>query len=227
MAVTVGIAGITGKFARCILANLLKQPSVTVRGYCRDPTKLPPSIQSSPRIHLTKGESGDVQALQSFVRGTDVVICCYLGDNQLMTDGQKKLIDACELEGVKRYIASDYTLDFTKLEYGQLPSKDPMKAVKDYLSTKTVEGVHVLIGAFMDTFWSQWFGIWDPVKVSFSYWGTGEEAWESTSYENAAEFVSAVALDDGAIGMQKCKARTNSLSPLRVCANLTTCSSGR
>jgi hypothetical protein len=131
------------------------------------------------------------------------------------------------LEGVKRYIASDYSLDFTKLEYGQLPSKDPMKTVKDYLSTKTVKGVHVLIGAFMDTFWSQWFGVWDPVKVSFYYWGTGEEAWESTSYENAAEFVSAVALDGGAIGMQKCRARLHSPSHPRVCADLTTCSSGR
>lgn len=72
------------------------------------------------------------------------------------------MIDACEAEGIHRYLASDYNLDFTKLKYGQLPAKDPMKHVKDYLDTKTIKGVHVLIGILMETFWSRFFGVWSP-----------------------------------------------------------------
>ncbi|KAJ9396413.1 hypothetical protein DTO282F9_6711 [Paecilomyces variotii] len=203
MSTIVGIAGITGKSARCIVGELLKQQHVFIRGFCRDPAKLPDSIKTSPRVHITQGGSDDMKALRSFARSCSVVICCYLGDNKLMTDGQKILIDACELEGVQRYIASDYTVDFTKLQYGQLPSKDPMILVKEYLESKDVAGVHVLIGAFMDTFWYHWFGIWDPAQYTLSYWGTGTEVWESTSYANAAEFVSAVALDETAVGLQK------------------------
>ncbi|KAL5324791.1 hypothetical protein ACEPPN_005909 [Leptodophora sp. 'Broadleaf-Isolate-01'] len=203
MAYTVGIAGITGKFARCVVSNLLKQPGVSIRGFCRDPTKLPESIRSSPRVHLTKGEAGDKSALNAFAKTSDVVVCCYLGNEKLMNDGQKHLIDACEAQGVRRYLASDYSLDFTKLEYGQLASKDPMKHVKEYLEKqKVVKGVHVLIGVFMDTFVSPFFGVVNAKEAKLSYWGTGEEIWESTSYANAAEFVAAVTLDVNAVGIQ-------------------------
>ena len=203
---TVGIAGITGKFARCILDNLLKDSFVSIRGYCRDPTKLPDAVQSSSRVQITKGESTDNASLRSFVQSCDVVICCYLGDNSLMIYGQKALVDACEVEGVPRYVPSDYSLDFRKLEYGQLPVKDPMKHIQEYIESKpNVTGVHVLIGAFMDTFFSPYFQVFDPQTKTFSYWGTGREAWEATSYANASEFVAAVALDENAVGFQRCK----------------------
>ena len=203
---TVGIAGITGKFARCILDNLLKDPSVSIQGYCRDPTKLPDAIQSSSRVQITKGESTDNASLRSFVRSCDVVICCYLGDNSLMIDGQKALVDACEAEGVPRYVASDYSLDFRKLGYGQLPAKDPMKYIQEYIESKpNVTGVHVLIGVFMDIFFfSPYFQVFDSQTKTFAYWGTGQEAWEATSYANASEFVAAVALDENAVGFQQC-----------------------
>ncbi|KAJ5518848.1 Short-chain dehydrogenase/reductase SDR [Penicillium expansum] len=170
--ITVGIAGITGKFARCVVGHLLKNPNVTIKGYCRDPRN-------------------------------DVVVCCYLGDHNLMINGQMSLIDACESEGVGRYVASDYSLDFTKLELGQLPAKDPMKHVHEYLKSKNVQRVHVLIGIFMETFFTTFFNSWNAKESSFSYWGSGEEKWESTSYDNAAQFVAAVAQDPTAVGVQR------------------------
>lgn len=206
MTLTVGIAGITGKFAGLVLTNLLKHPDVNIRGFCRNPSKLPEATRSSSRVQITQGESTDRDALNSFVKGTDVVICAYLGDNDLMVEGQKLLIDACEEQGVPRYIASDYSLDFTKLEYGQHPGKDPMKTVKEYVDSKTtVKGVHVLIGCFMETFWSTFLQMWNPEEKSFTYWGSGEEVWESTTYGTAAEYVAAVAMDPKAVGLQQCK----------------------
>lgn len=206
MAFTVGIAGITGKFATLVLEQLLISPDVQIRGYCRNASKLPEATRESPRIEIVEGDVYDTSTLQKFVIGCRVVICGYLGDNDLMERGQKLLVDACEAEGVSRYIASDYSLDYNKLEYGQHVAKDPMKVVKEYLETKqTVKGVHVLIGAFMDTFWSAYFAVWDPKSETLSYWGSGEEDFESTSYRNASEFVAAVALDTSAVGVQKCE----------------------
>lgn len=203
--ITVGIAGITGKFARCVVGHLLKHPNVTIKGYCRDTTKLPAALLASPRIRITQGQSDDKKALQTFTKGNDVVVCCYLGDHDLMINGQKSLIDACESEGVSRYVASDYSLDFTKLELGQLPAKDPMKHVQEYLKSKNVQGVHVLIGIFMETFFTAFFNSWNSKESSFSYWGSGEEMWESTTYDNAAQFVAAVAQDPTAVGVQRCE----------------------
>lgn len=202
--ITVGIAGITGKFARCVVGHLLKNPNIIIKGYCRDPTKLSPSLLASRRITIIQGQSDDQHALRVFAKGSDVVICGYLGDHNLMINGQKALIDACEAEAVPRYVASDYSLDFTQLEFGQLPAKDPMKHIQEYLKTTKVQGVHVLIGIFMETFFTNFFGVWKAEQNSFDYWGSGEETWESTTYDNAAQFVAAVAQDPTAVGVQRC-----------------------
>ncbi|PYI11060.1 hypothetical protein BO78DRAFT_426108 [Aspergillus sclerotiicarbonarius CBS 121057] len=188
MTITVGVAGITGKFARLVVKNLCASPDVYIRGLCRNPSKLPEHFRTSPRVAIIRGEADNLETLQTFVRGCDVVVCCYLGDNTFMTDAQKLLVDSCEAES---------------LESGQHPAKDPMKAVKAHLETKrTVRGVHVLIGAFMETFWSGYFGIWHPEDFKLSYYGTGDEVWESTTYDTAAEYVAAVAMDPTAVGMQ-------------------------
>lgn len=206
MTITVGIAGITGKFARLVVKNLYNSPDIQIRGLCRNSSKLPKHLRESPRVAIIQGDSTDLETLRRFARGCDVVICCYLGDNDFMTNGQKLLIDACESENVNRYIASDYCLDFTKLELSQHPAKDPMKHVKAYLETKkNVQGVHVLIGAFMETFWSGYFGVWDQENYKLNYYGNGDEIWESTTYETAAQYVAAVAKDRNAVGMQHCE----------------------
>ncbi|KAK6812566.1 hypothetical protein RU639_011732 [Aspergillus parasiticus] len=204
MAFTVGIAGITGKFARLVVKSLLQSHAeVHIRGFCRNASKLPDHLRASNRITTIQGDSMSLVDARAFVHGCNVVVCCYLGDNQFMTDGQKVLVDACELEGVTRYLASDYCLDFTKLDLGQHPAKDPMKLVKAHLDSKTtVQGVHVLIGAFMETFWSGYFGVFNASQTTLSYWGEGDEIWEATTYGTAAEFVATVATDENAVGLQ-------------------------
>lgn len=204
MAITVGIAGITGKFARVLTSSLLKNPEVNVKGYCRDPSKVPSSFSSNSKVSLTKGDAFDTSAVHSFVHGCDVVVCCYLGDDKLMLEGQKLLIDACVAEDVPRYVASDWALDYTKLELGQLFPKDPMIHVKAYLDAQDkIKGVHILVGGFMEPFFSPPFGIFDPASNTFRYWGTGDEIWEGTTYQNAAEYTAAVCMDSNAVGIQK------------------------
>ncbi|KAI8257872.1 hypothetical protein K4K58_003726 [Colletotrichum sp. SAR11_239] len=204
MTFTVALAGITGKFGRLLASKLIQNPDVTLRGYCRDPKKVVAPLASSPQVQLFQGEAYDEEKIRNFVKGSNVVICAYLGDDKLMVEGQKMLIDACESEGVSRYIASDWALDYTKLELGELFPKDPMKHVKAYLETKkSVKGVHILIGGFMDAIMSPFFSVIDPVTHSFKYWGEGTEPWEGTSYENAAEYTAAVATDPSAVGVQK------------------------
>ncbi|KAF9638036.1 hypothetical protein BFW01_g8933 [Lasiodiplodia theobromae] len=201
---TVGIAGLTGKFARLVASSLLEKPNARIRGYVRDPTKLDSSLALNPRVEVIQGEAYDAAKARTFVQGCDVVICAYLGDDKLMVEGQKILVDACEAEKVPRYIASDYCLDFTKLEKGQLFPKDPMIEVKEYLDQQQiVKGVHVLIGGFMDTIFSPYFQIWDSESKALKIWGGEDLVWEITSYKTAAQYVAAVAMDSEAVGVKK------------------------
>ncbi|EED18343.1 conserved hypothetical protein [Talaromyces stipitatus ATCC 10500] len=156
----VGIAGITGKFARQLLTHLLEaeDDSLSIKGYCRDPSKLPGTMKASTY---------------------DVVVCCYLGDDKLMVDGQKLLIDACE-------------------SASELSPKDPMIHVKAYLDAKkSVAGVHILIGGFMEPIFSPFFNIVDVQTNTFRYWGDDNEIMEGTTYNDAAKYTAKVALDAG------------------------------
>ncbi|KAF2174416.1 NAD(P)-binding protein [Zopfia rhizophila CBS 207.26] len=178
-ALTIGIAGLTGKFARLVASSLLQRSNVILRGYVRNPTKLHSSLVEHSRVQVVQGEAYDLSAARSFAKGCDVIICAYLGDNKFMTEGQKVLIDACAAEG------------------------DPMIEVKEYLQQRRVNAVHILIGAFMDTFFSPYFQIWDGKEKKLRFWGEGNEVWESTSYKSAAEYVAAVAVEREAVGIKK------------------------
>lgn len=203
---TVGLAGITGKLGHLLASKLLENPDVVLRGYARDPTKVIPELATLPRVEIFKGGAFDAKAIKPFVTGCDIVVCAYLGADNLMIDGQKLLIDSCEAAGVPRYIASDWALDYTKLSLGDLFPKDSMIHVRSNLETKkTVKGVHILVGGFMDPILSPFFRILNLETKTLRYWGEGTEPWESTSYENAAEFTAAVIADKSAIGIKKCK----------------------
>lgn len=205
MPLLVAVAGVSGRFGRCVVQELLKKPDILVRGLVRDSSKVAVVIRSLPAFELLEGDVTDSITLRQLVKGADVVISALMGSDSFMFEAQKQLIDLSEEAKVPRFIASDYTLNYTKLEYGQLPSKDPMKEIYEYLQGKSIKGVHVLIGAFLDTFWTHWFEIWNPEELSLSFWGTGDEVWELTSYENTAEFVAEVALDNNATGIQNCR----------------------
>lgn len=202
----IGIAGPTGRFGGLVLANLLEDPDVKIRGLCRNTSRLNSEHTQSSQFEVIEGDVFNLSVLARFVDGLDVVICAYLGDNDFMVNGQKALIDACDQARVPRYIASDYTFDYTKLQLGEHPAKDPMKIVHEYLQGKKhVQGVHVLVGGFIETFWSGYFQVWNPDDKSLVYWGSGEEVWEVTAYADAAKYTVAVALDASVVGFQRCK----------------------
>ena len=81
--------------------------------------------------------------------------------------------------------------------------KDPMKQVKAYLDEKSsVEGVHILVGLLMETYW-HYFANWNAKDKSISYWGSVDDPWEMTSYFKTAQYVAAVSIDPSAKGVFK------------------------
>ena len=47
------------------------------------------------------------------------VIVSAVGNNEVTVLGQKNLIDAAKQQGIKRFIASDYSVDYRKLSLGR------------------------------------------------------------------------------------------------------------
>jgi len=208
MGLIVGIAGITGRLGSRLAKHLLRDPSVFILGYCRDPSKVDNGIlaEGSARIVIHKGDALDAAKLATFVSPCHVVVGAYYGDNAFMVDAQKLLIDLCESRGVPRYVAGDWSLDYTRLGLGELPPKDPMKTVKEYIESKEkVRGVHVLTGVFMEILFSPFFGAYDADAKTIKYWGDGTELIETTTYDNAAEYTANIIKDPSAVGIQRSK----------------------
>ena len=211
MVITISIAGISGKMGGLIAdALLLKYPEAMIHGMCRSPSKVHQRISSHPNVTLFQAESTDSAACRAAVAGTSVCICCYLDlfDSTLMVEGQKRLIDACIAEGVPRYIASDWCMDFRGLLLGDHPAKDPMKLVHAYLDEKEMVGmikqVHILVGGFMEFFFAGFLGYVDTDKGEFTHYGEGDEKLDMITMRNAAEFTAEVAVDSNAIGFLNC-----------------------
>ena len=204
---TVGIAGFTGKFARLLALSLLKRdPTVRLRGLARSPEKVDRSLSSVPNLEIFQGDAFETDKLRKFVRGCDIVVCCYLGDEHLMTEGQKKLIDVSAQEGVSRYCASDWSGDWTKLKMGEHFAKEPCQRIKEYLDKQSrIKGLHILVGGFTDVLMAPFFQIWDKQTLTLRYWGTGDEPWEMTTYQNAAQYTAAAILDPKAAGVLRCR----------------------
>ena len=204
MPTTVAIAGISSRLALLVTKALLKRPDVYIRGSCRDINKLPDELKASPRIALIQSGPYDRENLRALIGGSDVVMCAYFADDETMLSAQRLLIDLCAEEGITRYIASDYTGDYRNLDWGDLAIKEPMKHIAAYVEEKEgVTGIHILVGLFMETF-LDYFGVVDKEGKKMSYWGSGDEKWDLTSYETAAEYIAAVALDPAATGFFKC-----------------------
>ena len=67
----------------------------------------------SVEADLMKGET-----LRGACAEVDVIVSA-VGNNEVTVLGQKNLIDAAKQQGVKRFIPSDYSLDYRKLSIGR------------------------------------------------------------------------------------------------------------
>lgn len=107
------------------------------------------------------------------------------------------MIDACEAEGVERYIASDSLLITPNSNFANYQGN-----VKEDTETKNVKGVHVLIGVFVETFWNQFLTL-GRVTNTLCLLGIGDEDWKSITFANATEFVTQVAPNKEAVGIKR------------------------
>lgn len=204
----IAIAGINGKLGTLIATHLLDTTDFAVHGFCRSPEKVDKSITDrSDRFKLFSGSVLSVEDARKAIAGCSTVICAYNKmDPQLMVDSSKVLIEACDAEGVGRFIPSDFTLDYRNLKPGELPPSDGKIVIWKYLrqgnedGTIKVKAVHILTGIFVEAFFGLFFNPKDP-----KLWGTGDDPIEFVSYQSTAQFVANVASDpDVPTGFLKC-----------------------
>ncbi|WP_009632064.1 aromatic alcohol reductase [Synechocystis sp. PCC 7509] len=192
------VAGSTGMLGDKIVSALLDKGNIDVRAMVRQSND--PNAKNHQKIDAMKAKGativeGDVmqpETLLSALAGVDVVVSA-IGNNEVTVPGQKNLIDAAKQQGVKRFIPSDYSVDYRKLDYGDNDNLDKRKEVFEYLQQSGLEYTLVLNGAFME--FITYMPLFDLEHQIFQYWGDGETPLDFTTTDDTAKYVAEAVSD--------------------------------
>ena len=201
---TVLVAGATGMLGSKIVSALLDKGNLDVRAMVRSLNDSSEKNRQKIDAMKAKGATiveGDVmqpETLLPLCEGVDVVVSA-IGNNEVTVPGQKNLINAAKQQGVKRFIPSDYSVDYRKLDYGDNHNLDMRKEVFEYLQLMGLEYTLVLNGMFME--YVTHMPMFDLKHQVFQYWGDGEMLMDLTTTDDTAKYVAEAVSDPGLANM--------------------------
>ena len=143
-------------------------------------------------VTIVEGDVMKPETLLPACSGVDVVVSA-IGNNEVTVPGQKNLIDAAKQQSVKRFIPSDYSVDYRKLDYGDNHNLDMRKEVFEYLQQSGLEYTLVLNGMFTESV--TYMPMFDLKNQIFQYWGDGEMPMDLTTTDDTAKYVAAAVSD--------------------------------
>ncbi len=194
------IAGATGLLGPKLVDAALKK-NLVVRALVRD---LEPSAEEK-KIQLADWVSrgvepiaGDVLERESLVRGVqgaDIVISAVGNVEPILDMGQKNLIYACKAAGVKRFVPSDFSVDYFNADLGDNYNLDYRITTFAFLKNSGVPWTSVLNGAFTEVQFTDFAGLLDQKAGTFSYWGDGDTPCDFTLVDDAASYTIEAVLD--------------------------------
>lgn len=194
------VVGSTGMLGSKIISALLEKGATVVKAMVRPGSDTKEeNRQKSEQMKaqgaiIVEGDLMKPETLLPICEGVDVVVSA-VGNNQTTVPGQKNLIDAAKAQGVKRFIPSDYSVDYRKLDYGDNDNLDKRKEVFSYLQQSGLEYTLILNGAFMDNVGTPYMPQFNFDNNTFEYWGDGETPLDFTTTNDTAKYVAEAVSD--------------------------------
>jgi nucleoside-diphosphate-sugar epimerase len=190
---TILVAGATGNLGSRIVKYLL-QNGANVKVICRiagDNTET--LAKSGAEVIII--EKYNLTDLTKACLGVDCVISALSGLSDVLIDNQKILLEAAIAAKVPRFIPSDFSIDFTKLELGQNRNLDLRKTFHNQIENAPIAVTSIFNGAFADMVTAEMPLILFKIKKILC-WGNADQKMDFTTIENTAEYTALVALDD-------------------------------
>ncbi|WP_373553847.1 NmrA family NAD(P)-binding protein [Haliscomenobacter sp.] len=129
--------------------------------------------------------------------GAHCVVSALAGLEETILDTQKIILNAAIEANVRRFIPSDYSIDFTNLIEGQNRNLDLRREFHHYLDKTPIKATTIFNGPFMDLLTTDMPLIMFKRK-SILCWGNPNQIMEFTTTYNVAEFTAEVAMDEDA-----------------------------
>lgn len=191
---TITLAGATGNLGGRIAKALIEQ-GAQVRALVRvgtDADKLQPLQQQGVQIQEVDLES--VAELTNALQGTTCVVSALQGLHDVIVDAQSVLLDAAVAAQVPRFIPSDFCVDFSDLNEGDVRNFDLCREFAQKLNAAPIAATSIFNGSFANNL-TAGTPLLDPKSHSVSFYGEAAHQMDFTTMDDTAAFTAAAALD--------------------------------
>lgn len=191
------VAGASGNLGGKIV-NALLEKNAAVRAIVRSGTDMKKVEELEGKgVIVFRVENWTAVELTKACAGAECVVSVLAGLQEVILDAQKILLDAAVQAGVKRFIPSDYSSDFTNLRAGQNRNLDMRRAFHEVLDKAPIKACTVFNGPFMELLTAEMPLILFKRKRILC-WGNPDQIIEFTTTTNVAAFTAQAALDEDA-----------------------------
>lgn len=203
------VAGARGNLGKLVYEALLSRAradrqAVLVRGLARKtgapPTSESPSDAGSQRLTIVPVDYESSDELRRACEGAYTVVSALQGHTDVIVGAQSRLLSAAIHAGARRFIPSDFSLDFTLLPEGANRNFDTRRAFHREAealvrsSKSNIEITSIFQGAFTELLATGWMLV-DYGKRRIGYFGSPDTVMEFTTTPDTAEVTAAAALD--------------------------------
>ena len=148
-------------------------------------------------MEVFEADLNSVDEVRAGCAGASCVVSALLGLRPVMVEMQTLLLQGVIKAGVRRFIPSDYAMDFTKLPPGTNRNLDLHREFQQRVDASGVQATSVLNGMFMDLLTGQApFILWKIHRVLC--WGNREQRMDFTTMDDTAAFTARAAMDESA-----------------------------
>ena len=191
----VAIAGAGGHLGS-LIALRLREANVQVKALVRPGTATARAQQlRDAGATITEVDLSDVAALTEIFTGAFTVVSALQGLRNVMLDIQGSLLRAAVAAKVKRFIPSDFSLDFTKCTPGSNRNLDLRREFHVELDKSGIAWTSILNGAFMDLVTGGQIPLINDSWHRIMHFGSVDQKLDVTTVPDVAAFTAAVAAD--------------------------------
>jgi len=203
------VVGASGHLGSELTKELLSRQGLHVNILIRDRSHCP-ELADAVELYNGRVIIGDItkpSTIRGATKGIHTVICAVEGDEKTIFDGQMNLLEDCVANGVKRFVPSDFTIDYTKVDSDIHPFIALKKRFREELKKRNIGGLFIFCGMNMETFFerqAQPLDFWEKGIhkriTGIHYWHNKTQKLPLTSYHDLARFVAAAIMDPNRTG---------------------------
>lgn len=185
------IVGASGNLGSAMTMEFLKNPDMQVNIFIRDTDNcvMTCTMVTKAGGKVFKGDVTKPDTIKGITKGMHTLISCLNGDDEVMIEGQKRLLEDGMANGLKRFVPSDFSMNIWDIPLGNYDFVDQRLKFRKILEKTQVKGLHFSMGMMMETFF------YFVKKYGFTYWGDMDQKLDLTAMKDLVKYVMMAVMD--------------------------------